>query len=268
MFHPPYPGDGPDSGGSGSGSGSGGGTGGGGSSGGDGGGSGSGGGTGLGGGSGGIGSGINVAPGWRPNPIPWNPPPPDIPPVPEPKRPCFDNAAVRANPLLKMKILGTKNNGIAGGRYGMGRGRMHNGIDLVAEVGTPVYAMFDGEIKYKVDRYDPKLPYKQYPYKYPGDKQENYNAGNRVWIECVTSKGRIILKYFHLNSIIVKVGDVVSVGDLIGYAGITGSACSSGCAGPHLHLEVWNNGTRVNPEPYLYTQFNQWGDAITKDCNE
>lgn len=56
------------------------------------------------------------------------------------------------------------------------------------------------------------------------------------------------------------------IGDIIGHTGETGSACSEKSAGPHLHLEVYENGILVNPEKYIYTQFDEKGNIISLDC--
>ena len=67
-----------------------------------------------------------------------------------------------------------------------------------------------------------------------------------------------------MNSIIVTQGPV-KAGDVIGYVGNTGSASSKGSNGPHLHLEIYVNGVRQDPRPYLYTIFDDNGN-ITRDC--
>ena len=41
-------------------------------------------------------------------------------------------------------------------------------------------------------------------------------------------------------------GDHVDAGDVIGYAGNTGIS-----AGTHLHIEIWEDGTPVNPLNYI-----------------
>lgn len=63
-------------------------------------------------------------------------------------------------------------------------------------------------------------------------------------------------------------GQEVKAGEVVGYTGATGSAGSADSSGPHLHVEVYVNGRRVDPEPFLYTQFDNTGKATTPDCNE
>lgn len=184
------------------------------------------------------------------------------------KKPCFRLDSVKANPLVRMKILGTPVNGVKGGRYGMGRGRMHGGLDLAAEIGTPVYAMFDGVVEYAIEKFNPAVPYEQYKYLYERYGRSDYNAGNRVKIVSQTTRGVISQKYFHLNDVRVYKGQTVTMGMLIGHTGATGSACSNESAGPHLHLEVYENGVRVDPENYLYTRFDSAGNAVNNDCDK
>jgi len=48
--------------------------------------------------------------------------------------------------------------------------------------------------------------------------------------------------YAHMSKRFYKKGDVVKQGDIIGLVGSTGIS-----NGPHIHLEIWKNGERVNP---------------------
>jgi len=45
----------------------------------------------------------------------------------------------------------------------------------------------------------------------------------------------------------VKRGQKVRKGEIITYSGSSGQS-----TGPHLHYEVWRNGSRVNPVNYLW----------------
>jgi murein DD-endopeptidase MepM/ murein hydrolase activator NlpD len=62
----------------------------------------------------------------------------------------------------------------------------------------------------------------------------------------VVSPGGVETLYAHLSSINVVQGQQVSQGDALGYGGCTGY-----CTGNHLHFEVIDNGTRVDPLSYL-----------------
>ncbi|WP_120076110.1 M23 family metallopeptidase [Aurantiacibacter odishensis] len=100
--------------------------------------------------------------------------------------------------------------------------RQHNGVDLAAPRGTPVYATADGMVEMA---------------KYWG------SYGNYVQIG---HGGDLETRYAHLSSYTVSDGQQVRKGDLIGYIGSTGRS-----TGPHLHYEVRVAGEAVNPIPYM-----------------
>ena len=52
--------------------------------------------------------------------------------------------------------------------------------------------------------------------------------------------------YAHMSSRKVSVGQYVNQGDVLGITGSTGIS-----SGPHLHFEITENGTRINPLKYL-----------------
>lgn len=59
--------------------------------------------------------------------------------------------------------------------------------------------------------------------------------------------------YAHMNSLAVSAGDAVSQGEVIGYTGSTGNS-----TGPHIHYEIWYQGTRVNPLDYFSNYVQAW----------
>lgn len=74
-------------------------------------------------------------------------------------------------------------------------------------------------------------------------KSGSASAGNYVAIE---HDGGYTTRYLHLNSYSVTVGQTVNQGDEIGKMGNTGVG-----TGVHLHFEVHENGTPVDPQKYV-----------------
>ena len=100
--------------------------------------------------------------------------------------------------------------------------RPHNGIDLAASTGTPVYATRTGTVT---------------------TASVAYEAGNYVVINHYDGFSSV---YMHLDYFIVEPGQYVSAGECIGYVGSTGLS-----SGPHLHFGISYNGTYVNPANYI-----------------
>lgn len=96
--------------------------------------------------------------------------------------------------------------------------RMHKGIDIDLETGQPVYASFEGKVRYA--RY-----HKSY--------------GNVIIIR---HPNGLETYYAHLSEIKVKTGDYVQPGTLIGLGGNTGRS-----RGDHLHFEIRYLGIALNP---------------------
>lgn len=107
----------------------------------------------------------------------------------------------------------------------LNRRARHNGVDLAAPTGTPVYATADGTIEMA---------------------QWYSSYGNYVQI---AHGGDLETRYAHLSSYTVNPGETVRQGDLIGYVGSTGRS-----TGPHLHYEVRVGSQPVNPIPYMTAQ--------------
>lgn len=81
----------------------------------------------------------------------------------------------------------------------------------------------------------------------------HYSWGNNVYIN---HGNGVYTRYAHCSRMIVSEGDKVQQGQVIAYVGNTGNVSpkpttSNPHAGAHLHFEVWVNGTRVNPSPWL-----------------
>ena len=102
--------------------------------------------------------------------------------------------------------------------------RVHNGIDLAAAQGTPIYATRAG----KVTR----------------TSYQAGGAGNYVSINHLDGFSSI---FMHMTHYVVSQGQDVSQGQLIGYVGSTGIS-----TGPHLHFGISYAGTYVNPLAYIY----------------
>lgn len=94
----------------------------------------------------------------------------------------------------------------------------HNGLDLAAGTGTPVYAPTPGIVAYA---------------------REFYYSGNTV----ILDHGQGLYSTMaHLSAIDVQEGQRVDQGTLVGKVGATGRV-----TGPHLHWAVRLHGARVDP---------------------
>ena len=103
-----------------------------------------------------------------------------------------------------------------------GAGNNHKGMDLAAPTGTPIYAAAAGTVT--TARY-------------------SSSAGN--WV--VINHGNGLQTYYmHASALYVSEGQTVSKGQNIAAVGSTGQS-----TGPHLHFQVMQNGTPVNPRNYL-----------------
>lgn len=118
--------------------------------------------------------------------------------------------------------------------FGQRWGQLHAGIDYGTPVGTPIYAIADGEVVEGKDRTGVS------------------GFGSWIWIDCQASIGRDLI-YGHVvhDKILVRAGDRVKAGQQIGVSGNEGDT-----TGPHLHFETWTapgrvGGTAVDPAPLL-----------------
>lgn len=103
-----------------------------------------------------------------------------------------------------------------------GKVKMHEGMDLAAPNGTPIYASGDGIVS----------------------MAERHNGyGNEVMIDHGLGYQTL---YGHTSKMLVKEGDTVKRGQIIALVGSTGAS-----TGPHLHYEVWVDGVKVDPSGFL-----------------
>ena len=181
-----------------------------------------------------------------------------------PARPCYDSERKIYNPLKDMIIaptgLGATN--FIGSTYGMTRdqgAKKHQGLDLYAPEGTPVYAMYDGIISTNQNfvTSQPNRKYDEWPVGYTGDTN---GAGNRFSIESEVDGNTIYFVYWHMmaetpmainprTGKTFKPGDEVFAGEVVGYTGRTGNAFN--VPFPHLHLGVRSNRGYLNPEYFI-----------------
>ena len=113
-------------------------------------------------------------------------------------------------------------NGVVVSGFGMRWGRLHEGIDIAASSGTPVWAAAAGTVSY-------------------AGWLGGY--GNLVVVD---HGDGLATAYAHASAILVGVGQQVSQGETVSLVGSTGHS-----SGPHLHFEVRVNGVAVDPLLYL-----------------
>ncbi len=105
-----------------------------------------------------------------------------------------------------------------------GEWKDHNGIDLAAPEGTPVYAVKDGHAAFCIEK-DPTF-------------------GNYIILSHDT--GKMTSVYAHLSSICINQYQFVRKGAIIGYVGHTGMA-----TGDHLHFEIRQGGVAKDPQTQI-----------------
>lgn len=102
------------------------------------------------------------------------------------------------------------------------RPRPHNGVDIVARMGTPIVASAHGRVK-------------------SAGQLGEYGLA----VEIDHGYG-VHTRYAHASRVLVRKGDLVARGDTIALVGQTGLA-----VGPHLHYEVLVNGRPADPRGFI-----------------
>jgi murein DD-endopeptidase MepM/ murein hydrolase activator NlpD len=103
-----------------------------------------------------------------------------------------------------------------------GQQAMHEGIDFITDVGTPVVAAAGGVVQFA--GFHPQY-------------------GNMIDLD---HGNDLVTRYAHLSKVLVKEGDVLQRGRRIAESGTTGRS-----TGPHLHFEVRFRGAAQNPMRFL-----------------
>ncbi len=112
-----------------------------------------------------------------------------------------------------------------------GRKKFHNGIDLIAQVGTNVYSAGDGTVEFV-----------------------GLKRGYGKCVKINHHNGFETL-YAHLSDFYVSKGQEVKMGDVIASSGNTGRS-----TGPHLHFSVFKDKKAVNPMNFRYERI--WAPPI------
>ncbi len=99
----------------------------------------------------------------------------------------------------------------------------HNGTDLGASEGTPVYAVHSGKVTHV-----------------------GWDSGGGGNIVVIDHGGGIQTLYMHLSQPLVSAGQSVNGGQQVALSGNTGTS-----TGPHLHFTVKVNGVATDPIPFM-----------------
>ena len=104
-----------------------------------------------------------------------------------------------------------------------GKQKMHEGVDMAAPQGTPIYAAKGGKVT-----------------------RTAFQEGGAGYYVVINHGDGFTSVYMHMTHYIVSSGQRVNAGQVIGYVGSTG-----GSTGPHLHFGIAYKGTYVNPMKYI-----------------
>lgn len=99
----------------------------------------------------------------------------------------------------------------------------HFGIDIVSTANEPIKATLDGTVVLA-----------------------NFTS-ETGWVIGIQHSNNLFSFYKHNSALLKKVGDFVKAGDVIAVIGNSGELSE----GPHLHFELWFNGTALDPKKYI-----------------
>lgn len=147
-------------------------------------------------------------------------------PAPRPGKPSGESSPKPAQSSAKPKpspYIWPVDGGTLTSGFGRRGRRMHKGIDIAADPGTPIKAVADGKVIYS------------------DNKQRGY--GNLVILQ---HAGDVVTVYAHNRRNLVDEGDTVRQGAVIAELGNTGRS-----TGPHLHFELRLKSKAVDPLVHL-----------------
>lgn len=137
-----------------------------------------------------------------------------------------------------MKIVRPINTKGQGAVISQGYSFLHKGIDYAYPEGTPVYASHSGKVTIATNLYS--TFWRRY------FNLTNADYGNLIKIDHLDGYSTL---YAHLqkDSLKVKIGQMVKIGQKIAGVGRTGNTGG----GRHLHWELRQGNSSVNPVPYV-----------------
>lgn len=103
------------------------------------------------------------------------------------------------------------------------RAEKHYGTDIVSDKSSVIKTIANGTVIYS-----------------DWTVENGYTIG-------IQHNGNLLSVYKHNAVLLKETGDFVNAGDAIAIYGNSGSLST----GPHLHFELWHNGTPLNPEDYI-----------------
>ena len=114
----------------------------------------------------------------------------------------------------------------------------HPAVDLKLAAGTPVTCPFEGMVL-----------------------AAEYNPDKGNYIEILSLDGTTRVLFAHLDKMYVNTGDNANAGDEIGTVGTTGMS-----TGPHLHVEVYEDGSTVDPTTVFTIAFKDDNEILSMSC--
>ncbi len=169
--------------------------------------------------------------------------PPAEPDYPETNTPQTDEKPVKLtnDEATPMRVVYTTNNADQGGARsfnpllhlfppikgeisnGYNESKKHYGVDIIAADNTLIKSIADGFVV--ISEY-------------------SYETGHVIGI---MSPGNLLTFYKHNSRLLKKLGDYVYAGEAVAVIGNSGENSS----GPHLHLEMWQQGKAIDPAQYI-----------------